>query len=139
MNHATHRRTQRDPSFSADKIKEWRRRIGNIPDAVVIKTLQNSTQFVDSIEAETRSTPRQHFLCRLPMLRLRRLNEGFFTDEKDDEEAAGEASPEVDPAVGGAEEGGGQVETEQPTTKKHHSSAPVDPEGRMPGQLPTAE
>ena len=52
---------------------------------------------------------------------------------------AEEASPEEDPAVGGGKEGGKQVETEQPTTKKHCSSALVDPEGRMPGQLPTAE
>ena len=72
------RRTQRDATFSNEKIKEWKRRLGNAPDAVVFQTLQNSTQLVDSVEAETRSTPRRHFLCRLPMLRPRRLNEGFF-------------------------------------------------------------
>lgn len=74
------RRTLRDASWTPAKLKEWRRRLGNIPEAVVVKTLENSTQLVESVEAETRSTPRRHFLCRLPQLRPRRLNEGFFTD-----------------------------------------------------------
>ena len=51
-------------------------------------------------------------------------------------EAAEEASPEEDPAVGGAKEGAEQVETKQPATKKQRSSALDDLEERMPGQLP---
>jgi len=74
------RRISRDHSFSPAKLSEWKRRLGNVPDAIVLHTLQNSTQLVDSVEAETRSTPRRHYICRLPMLRPRRLNEGFFTD-----------------------------------------------------------
>ena len=76
----TQRRTQRDATITPEKLADWRRRLGNIPENVVIRTLQNSTQFVETVEAETRSTPRKHFVCRLPMLRPRRLSEGFFTD-----------------------------------------------------------
>jgi hypothetical protein len=61
------RRMQRDATFSTEKLKEWKRRLGNAPDAVVLQTLHNLTQLVDTVEAETRSTPRRHFLCRLPM------------------------------------------------------------------------
>ena len=62
----------------------------------------------------------------------------FSSDEEDEEEV--EASQEESPAVGGAEEGGGEVEAQQPATKKRRSPAVLnDPEGRMPGQLPTAE
>jgi len=74
------RRTHRNTELTPEKLLEWKRRLGNAPDAVVLQTLQNTTQYVESVEAETRSTPRRHFLCRLPMLRPRRLNEGFFTD-----------------------------------------------------------
>ena len=77
---ASARRTLRDNSISPEKLLEWKRRLGNLPDAVVMHTLQNSTQLVESVEAEKRSTPRRLFVCRLPMLRPRRLNEGFFTD-----------------------------------------------------------
>jgi hypothetical protein len=66
--------------------------------------------------------------------------ECFSSDEESNEEAAEEeASQGGDPAVRGTEEGGGEAATEQPATKKRRSPALVDPEGRMPGQLPTAE
>ena len=64
---------------------------------------------------------------------------GCFSSDEEDQEAAEEASSEESPAVGGAEGGGGEVGAQQPATKKRRSPALVDPEGRMPGQLPSAE
>jgi len=62
----------------------------------------------------------------------------FSSDEEDEEAAEEEASPEGGPAVGGQEEGGGGVESSS-RPRKRQAQAVDDPEGRMPGQLPTAE
>jgi len=74
------RRNRRARDWNSAKIKEWRRRFGCIPSDVMLHTLENTTQLVDTVEAETRTTPRRHHLCRLPMLRPRRFREGVFTD-----------------------------------------------------------
>jgi hypothetical protein len=50
------------------------------PEQVVKKTLAATTQLVDSVEAETRTTPRWHFKSTLPSLRPWRPQEGFHTD-----------------------------------------------------------
>ena len=51
-----------------------------IPKFIVKKTLAASIQFVDSVEAESRRTPRRHFKVQLHSLRPRRCNEGFHSD-----------------------------------------------------------
>ena len=76
----TMRRTKKGESWSAEELKDWSQRMGSIPEDVVKKTLEATTQFVNTVEAETRTTPRRHFKVRLPSLRPKRLVEGFHTD-----------------------------------------------------------
>jgi hypothetical protein len=66
--------------LTQEELKSWSDRLGFIPEQVVKKTLEATTQLVDSVEAETRTTPRQHFKNRLPALGPWRCHEGFHTD-----------------------------------------------------------
>jgi len=51
--------------FTDAELNDWGERLGGIPKFIVKKTLAASTQFVDSVEAESRRTPRRHFKARL--------------------------------------------------------------------------
>eukprot|EP00957_Ditylum_brightwellii_P012773 965662-Ditylum_brightwellii.AAC.1 len=51
-----------------------------LPEEVVEKTLENSTHFYLSIEAENCQDPRRHFRCRFPGLRLPRQHETVASD-----------------------------------------------------------
>ena len=55
-------------------LPPWKHCLGFIPDHVVDKTLQATTQMVPTVEAETREHMRDHILTRLPELKRRRLN-----------------------------------------------------------------
>jgi hypothetical protein len=61
-------------------MSEWRKRLGNIPEEVVRRTLENTTQFYTSVESETRQDPRRHLKSRLPGLRLPRQREKVASD-----------------------------------------------------------
>jgi hypothetical protein len=63
---------------------------------------------------------------------------GCFSSDEEDEPME-EASVGESPAVGGQVEGGGGVESSSRPRKRQAQAAVDDPEGRMPGQLPTAE
>ena len=59
---------------------DWKRCLGFIPDHVVAKTLNATTQLVPSVEAETREIMRDHFQTRLPELKVRRVNDVCYVD-----------------------------------------------------------
>jgi len=53
---------------SKEKIEDWSERLGQIPAFIAKKTLESTTNFVDNVEAETRTMPNQHFKVRMPSL-----------------------------------------------------------------------
>ncbi|MGH7955023.1 MAG: reverse transcriptase domain-containing protein [Gloeomargaritales cyanobacterium] len=59
---------------------EWRKRLALLPEDVVNKTLENTTQFYLSVEGENREEPRRHLQSRAPGLRLPRQNELVYSD-----------------------------------------------------------
>ena len=54
--------------------------LGFIPDLVVQKTLKATTQFVPTVEAESREHMRNHLLTRLPELKHRCINDTVCCD-----------------------------------------------------------
>jgi hypothetical protein len=61
-------------------LAEWRRRLGMLPEDVVRKTLQNTTQFYLNPSIENRQDPRREILSHRPGLRWKRRNEVVGTD-----------------------------------------------------------
>jgi hypothetical protein len=61
-------------------MQEWRKRLAMLPEEVVRKTLENSTNFYLNIEAENREDPRKHYKYRFPGLRYPRQKETVATD-----------------------------------------------------------
>jgi hypothetical protein len=61
-------------------LLDWRARLGFPTLEVTKRTLQNTTQLVRTLEAETREYMRDHFQARLRMLRPYRINDTLFTD-----------------------------------------------------------
>jgi hypothetical protein len=61
-------------------IHEWRKRFAMLPEEIVRKTLQATTQYYMSTEAETRQDPRRHLKSRTPGIRSRRQNETVASD-----------------------------------------------------------
>ena len=55
-------------------------KLGFHPKPVVVKTLENTTQLVKTVEAEQRELMRDHRLTRLTPLRPHRVNDTCFTD-----------------------------------------------------------
>jgi hypothetical protein len=73
--------TRRAPvALDNDALLEWRARLGFPTLEVTKRTLQNTTQMVRTVEAETREYMRDHFKARLKMLRPYRINNTLFTD-----------------------------------------------------------
>lgn len=66
--------------ISPKSLEEWSERLGHLNMRATKHTLEATTQLVGPVEAETRATPRKHLKSRLPMLRPRRLSEGFHSD-----------------------------------------------------------
>ena len=58
----------------------WNHRPGFIPDLVVQKTLKATTQFVPTVEAESREHMRDHILTHLLELKHRRINDTACCD-----------------------------------------------------------
>ena len=61
-------------------MSEWRKRLAMLPEDVIKKTLEATTNFYLSIEGENRMDPRRHFQSRFPGLRIQRQNEEVATD-----------------------------------------------------------
>ena len=72
--------TRRVTVYGPEEVSVWRKRLGYPPSAVVKKTLENTTQLIKSVEAETRELMRDHRLTRLYPLRPHRINDICYTD-----------------------------------------------------------
>ena len=59
---------------------EWRKRLGMVPEDVVIKTLQNTTQYYVTMESENWQDPRRHMKSQTPGLREPRQNKIVASD-----------------------------------------------------------
>jgi Reverse transcriptase (RNA-dependent DNA polymerase) len=71
---------RRSKSKQDDETAKWKCWLGFIPNEVVLQTLRATTQYVPSVEAETREIMREHLQSRLPQLKLRRVNDRCFVD-----------------------------------------------------------
>jgi hypothetical protein len=63
-----------------DLLSVWSNRLGCVPNKVVQKTFEATTQRVPSVECENSDFPKQHFKPRFPFLRPRNLNEKVYSD-----------------------------------------------------------
>ena len=61
-------------------LSEWKKRLAMLPDDIIQKTLENTTQFYMKVECENRQNPRHHYQSRFPALRLKRQNEMVASD-----------------------------------------------------------
>ena len=78
---ASLRRSKRKMNeYSKEEIEDWSERLGQIPAFIAKKTSESTTQFVDTVEAETKTMPCQYFQVRKPSLRPTRCQEGFHSD-----------------------------------------------------------
>ncbi len=58
----------------------WKQTLGFVPDHVVTRTLDATTQLIPSVEAESREIMRDHFQTRLLELKVRRMNDVCYVD-----------------------------------------------------------
>ena len=72
--------SRRRPTTTSTKVLPWKQCLGFVPDHVVAKTLEATSQLVPSVEAETREMMRDHFQTRLPELKIRRVNDVCYVD-----------------------------------------------------------
>ena len=61
-------------------VEEWQKRLGYPTFNVTKRTLESTTQFVNSVEAETREYIHDHWASWLPMLRPLLINDTCFQD-----------------------------------------------------------
>jgi len=71
------RRVQRE---SGTDVETWRARLGYPTYEVVKATIDNTTQMVQTLQAETREYLRDHYKTRVWALRPRRINDVCFSD-----------------------------------------------------------
>jgi hypothetical protein len=72
--------SRRRSAISPDRVLPWKQCLGFIPDHVVVKTLEATSQLVPSVEAETREMMRDHFQTQLPELKVRRVNDTCYVE-----------------------------------------------------------
>eukprot|EP00957_Ditylum_brightwellii_P160867 12248199-Ditylum_brightwellii.AAC.1 len=61
-------------------MQEWRKHLAMLPEEVVMKMLENPTNFYLNIEAENREDPKKHYKFCFPGLRYPRQKETVATD-----------------------------------------------------------
>ena len=61
-------------------MTDWRKRLAMVPEDIVRKTLDATTQLALSIETENRMGGRRHYKSRFPFLKEKRLNDQFHSD-----------------------------------------------------------
>ena len=74
-----HRKKTTDSIDRGDRI-EWRKRLGMLPEEVIERTLNATTQFYLEIADDNRSNDKQHFKKRFKGLGINRQNEQVATD-----------------------------------------------------------
>ena len=67
-------------NYNAEELKTWRERLGYPPRQVVLKTLENTSQLICTVEAEQRELMRDHCVTRLYPLRPHRINDVCYSD-----------------------------------------------------------
>jgi transposase InsO family protein len=75
-----HSRRTGPTSDATNDLIRWKRHLGFVPNHVIRKTLQATTQMVPTVEAETREIMRDHLQTRLPQLKVRRVNDRCYVD-----------------------------------------------------------
>ena len=73
-------RTYKEKNYSVVTLEEWRKRLGFVPDEVIERTLEATTQFCLIPEEDNREVPRKHYKSRFPFLREKRLNDEVYSD-----------------------------------------------------------
>ena len=71
---------QKTDEFSDVELMNWSECLGGIPNFLVKNTLAATAQFVNTVEAETRTTPQHHYKVCLQSLRPCQCQEGFFSE-----------------------------------------------------------
>ena len=72
--------TRRRKTSMAEDVNKWRANLGYPTFEVAKKTLECTTRYVSTVEAETREYMRGHFKSRLMSLRPYRINYVCFSD-----------------------------------------------------------
>jgi hypothetical protein len=72
--------SRRCPAAPPSQIIPWKQCLGFVPDHVVTKTLEATSQLIPSVEEETREIMRDHFHTQLPELKVRRVNDTCYVE-----------------------------------------------------------
>lgn len=72
--------SRRRTSLPPERLLPWKQCLGFVPDHVVTRTLDATSQLVPSVEAESREVMRDHFHTRIPELKVRRVNDTCYVD-----------------------------------------------------------
>jgi hypothetical protein len=62
--------SRRRSTVPAEMILLWKQTLGFVPDHVVARTLDATTQIIPSVKAESREIMRDHFQTQLPELKV---------------------------------------------------------------------
>jgi hypothetical protein len=74
------RRNKKRLTYEDIPIPEWRRRLGMLPEDIIRRTMDCTTQYYMNAEIENRQNPRDHIKSRFPGLRMKRQNEAVASD-----------------------------------------------------------
>ncbi len=74
------RRNKKKLTHEDIPLVEWRRRLALLPDDIIHRTLECTTQYYMNAEIENRQNPRDHIKSRFPGLRVKRQNEPVASD-----------------------------------------------------------
>jgi hypothetical protein len=74
------RRNKKKLTYEDIPIDEWRRRLSMLPEDIIHRTMQCTTQYYINTEIENRQNPRDHIRSRFPGLRIKRQNEAVASD-----------------------------------------------------------
>ena len=69
-----------ESGFHSIPMSELRKRFAYVPDEIITKTLQNTTQFYIDVMEENQSNPQKHFRKRFKAIHSYRQNEDVATD-----------------------------------------------------------
>ena len=75
----SHRKRSTDFNNRGD-VNEWRKRLGMLPEEIIDKTLDATTQYYIELADDNRSSAKQHFKKRFKGLGINRQNEQVATD-----------------------------------------------------------
>jgi hypothetical protein len=74
------RRNKKKLTYEDIPIAEWQRRLAMVPEDIIRRTMDCTTQYYMNAEIENRQNPRDHVKSRFPGLRCKRQNEAVASD-----------------------------------------------------------